>query len=71
MHATVDEVVAAIERGAPGSAAQITVDGGMRPFPDEVDATAFAEVVGKPVLTPLDEGVAETIAFFTRQGARR
>jgi nucleoside-diphosphate-sugar epimerase len=71
VHATVDEVVAAIERAAPGSAAQITVDGGVLPFPDEVDATAFAEVVGEPALTPLDEGVAETIAFFARQGARR
>jgi UDP-glucuronate 4-epimerase len=66
VHATVDEIVAAIERAAPGSAARITVDGGVLPFPEDADATAFEELVGGQVVTPLDDGVAATIAFFAR-----
>jgi nucleoside-diphosphate-sugar epimerase len=64
IHATVDEIVAAIDRAAPGSAARITTDGGVLPFPEDVDASAFEELIGEQVVTPLDDGVAATIAFF-------
>jgi nucleoside-diphosphate-sugar epimerase len=64
VHATVDEIVAAIDRAAPGSASRITTDGGVLPFPEDVDASAFGELIGDQVVTPLDDGVAATIAFF-------
>ena len=67
VHATVDEIVAAIDRAAPGSAARIGVDGDALPFPEDVDASAFERLVGRQVVTPLDDGVEQTIAFFVRQ----
>ena len=60
--ASVDEIVAAIERVVPE--ARIDVTGPPLPFPPELDATAFASVVGDLSVTPLDEGVAATIAHF-------
>ena len=36
------------------------------PFPPELDASRFAEVVGEVALTPLEDGVAATIAHFRR-----
>jgi UDP-glucuronate 4-epimerase len=59
--ATVDEVIAAIERAAPG--ASITAAGEPLPFPPSVDATSFLDAVG-PTARPLDEGVADAIARF-------
>jgi nucleoside-diphosphate-sugar epimerase len=66
VHATVDEIVAAIERVVPGSAARIRVAGDVLPFPEDVDATPFAALVGEQAVTPLEDGVAATIAFFGR-----
>ncbi|HEV2592574.1 MAG TPA: NAD-dependent epimerase/dehydratase family protein [Gaiellaceae bacterium] len=66
VHATVDEIVAAIERAAPGSTARITVDGGVLPFPEEVAAAPFDALLGVQAVTPLDMGVADTVAFFAR-----
>lgn len=66
VHATVDEIVAAIERAAPGSAARITVDGAVLPFPDDVDTRPFEQLVGEQLVTPLDDGVRATIEFFDR-----
>ena len=60
--ASVDEIVAAIERVVPG--AEIDVTGPPLPFPPELDASAFASVVGDLPITPLDEGVAATIEHF-------
>jgi UDP-glucuronate 4-epimerase len=64
--ASVDEIVAAIERAAPEAAGSIDVTGPPLPFPAELDATAFAAVVGDVPVTPLDEGVAATIEHFRR-----
>ena len=60
--ASVDEIVAAIDRIVPD--ARIEVAGPPLPFPPELDTTAFASVVGNLPITPLDEGVAATIEHF-------
>jgi UDP-glucuronate 4-epimerase len=66
VHATIEEIVGAIDRAAPGSAARIAVDGGLLPFPEDVDASPFEQLVGRQPVTPLDDGVAATIGFFAR-----
>jgi nucleoside-diphosphate-sugar epimerase len=60
----VEEIVAAITRSAPESAGRIEFDGPPLPFPEELDATNFARVVGPVPVTPLAEGVEETIRHF-------
>ena len=64
--ASVKEIVAAIERAAPEARGRIGVDGPPLPFPPELDASGFAAAVGELPVTPLDEGVAATIAHFRR-----
>jgi UDP-glucuronate 4-epimerase len=61
--ATMDEVIAAIERAAPEAAGLITAGEDPLPFPAEVDASSFVALAG-PTARPLDEGVAEAIARF-------
>lgn len=61
--ATMDEVIAAIERAAPDAKGLITAGETPLPFPPSVDASSFVELVG-PTARPLDEGVAEAIARF-------
>jgi UDP-glucuronate 4-epimerase len=61
--ATMDEVIAAIERAAPEAAGLITAAEDPLPFPPSVDASSFVELAG-PTARPLDEGVAEAIARF-------
>jgi nucleoside-diphosphate-sugar epimerase len=61
---SVEETVAAIERAVPESAGTIEVTGPPLPFPEELDTSAFAQVVGELPVTPLDEGVAATIKHF-------
>jgi nucleoside-diphosphate-sugar epimerase len=57
------EVAAAIERAAPG--VSVSVDEGTRlPFPEDFDGTALEQVIGPIPWTPLDDGVAATIARF-------
>jgi nucleoside-diphosphate-sugar epimerase len=62
--ASVREVIAEIERAAPGAAGLITAADEPLPFPPSVDATSLTELVGGPVSRPLADGVAETIARF-------
>jgi UDP-glucuronate 4-epimerase len=62
--ATVQEIIAAIERAAPEAAGLITAGDEPLPFPASVDATSFTELVGGPVSRPLADGVAEAIATF-------
>jgi nucleoside-diphosphate-sugar epimerase len=62
--ATVEEVIAEIERAAPEAAGLITAADEPLPFPPSVDATSFIELVGAPLSRPLADGVAETIARF-------
>jgi nucleoside-diphosphate-sugar epimerase len=66
--ATVQEVIAAIERAAPDAAGRITAGEQPLPFPSSIDATSFIELVGGPVSRPLDEGVAQAIASFRPSG---
>ena len=63
-----DEIVAAIERAVPEAEGTIDVTGPPLPFPPELDATAFAKVVGDLPVTPLAEGVAATIEHFRSAG---
>jgi nucleoside-diphosphate-sugar epimerase len=62
--ATMDEVIAAIERAAPEAAGTITAAEEPLPFPPSVDATSFIELVGGPTARPLEEGVADAIVRF-------
>jgi UDP-glucuronate 4-epimerase len=61
--ASMDEVIAAIERAAPEARGMITAGEEPLPFPPSVDASSFVELVG-PTARALDEGVAEAIARF-------
>jgi hypothetical protein len=60
--ATMEEVIAAIEKAAPG--ARITAGEEPLPFPASVDASSFVELVGGPTARPLEEGIAEAIERF-------
>ena len=60
--ATVDDVVAAIHAVVPGAA--ISASGDALPFPAELEAVGFDRDVGPFPRTPLDVGVAATIAHF-------
>ena len=60
--ASVDDVVAAIAAVVPDAA--ITWSGDPLPFPSELEAVGFDRDVGPFPRTPLDLGVAETIAHF-------
>ncbi len=62
--ASVEEIVAAIGKAAPGSADLITYAGDPLPFPAEVDSSSFTELVGGPTSRPLEQGVAEAVARF-------
>jgi UDP-glucuronate 4-epimerase len=64
--ASAEDVVAAIERAVPEVAGRIEVTGPPLPFPPELDAHRFAEVVGDVAVTPLEDGVAATVAHFRR-----
>jgi nucleoside-diphosphate-sugar epimerase len=64
----VTEIVDAIRAVVPD--AQIGIDGPQLPFPDRLDASAYAGVVGAPEpVTPLAEGVARTIDHLRRLDA--
>jgi len=62
VRATVDDVIAAIREAVPD--AEITATGDPLPFPPAVDATGFDRDVGPFPRTPLEEGVAATVARF-------
>jgi UDP-glucuronate 4-epimerase len=60
--ASVEQVVSAIRRVVPG--AEVTFGGDPLPFPTELEAVGFDRDVGPFPRTPLDIGVAATIAHF-------
>lgn len=60
----IDEVVAEIERALPDAAGLIEFGGPALPFPAELDSHEFAGIVGDVPVTPLADGVAETIRHF-------
>lgn len=61
-----EEIIAEIESALPAAAGRIDFAGPPLPFPDELDASEFAEIVGSVPLTPLGDGVAQTIRHFQR-----
>jgi nucleoside-diphosphate-sugar epimerase len=61
------EVVAAIEAAAPG--VSIGFDDVQLPFPEELEAEALERAIGPVAVTPLAEGVRETIEHFRARGA--
>ena len=63
--ASVEEIIAAIEKAAPEAAGRITSKGDPLPFPASIDPASFTELVGGPVSRPLEQGVAEAIAAFS------
>jgi UDP-glucuronate 4-epimerase len=63
-NARVEDVAAEIERVCPQVQGMIEVEGPPLPFPQELDSSAFTAVVGSVPLTPLPEGVEQTIAHF-------
>ena len=65
--ADAEDVVAAIERAVPEVEGRIEITGPPLPFPPELDSSAFAEVVGAVQVTPLEDGVAATVAHFRRR----
>jgi nucleoside-diphosphate-sugar epimerase len=60
------DVVKEIERVVAEVTNQIDVSGPALPFPEELDSTTFADIVGSVPVTPLSEGIAATIAHFRR-----
>jgi UDP-glucuronate 4-epimerase len=60
------DIVRSIELAAPDAAGTITYDDNVLPFPDEVDANSLGELIGPASDTPLEAGVADTVARFKR-----
>jgi nucleoside-diphosphate-sugar epimerase len=60
--ASMDDVVGAIQAVVPD--AEITWGGDPLPFPPELEAVGFDRDIGRFPRTPLDVGVAATIAHF-------
>jgi nucleoside-diphosphate-sugar epimerase len=67
---TVAELVAEIERVVPESAGRIGFEGPPLPFPEALDSSEFRSLVGTLAVTPLGQGVVETVAHFRRSAAR-
>jgi UDP-glucuronate 4-epimerase len=59
-----EAVVSAIEAAVPAAEGTITFDPTPLPFPDGQDDTRLAALLGSLTYTPLDAGVAATIATF-------
>ena len=62
----VEELIAEIGRVVPESAGRIGLEGPPLPFPETLDSSEFSSVVGTVGVTPLGQGVAETVAHFRR-----
>jgi UDP-glucuronate 4-epimerase len=62
--ASMRELVGAIEAAAPEVAGALTWDETPLPFPSELEATALERTIGPVPRTPLDDGVAATVATF-------
>jgi UDP-glucuronate 4-epimerase len=62
--ASVPEIVAAIEEHAP--AGLVTAEEEPLPFPAEVDARSFVDLLGGSTMRPLADGVADAVQRFER-----
>jgi UDP-glucuronate 4-epimerase len=68
--ATMAEVVSAIEAAAPEARGRITFDDTPLPLPAEMAAGGLVELLGGVAVTPLAEGVRETVEHYRRAAAR-
>ena len=59
-----EEIVAAIEAAEPAARGRISFAGPSLPFPEELDDAGLRAALGTLPFTPLDEGVAQSIALF-------
>lgn len=66
--ASLEEVVGAIEAAVPAARGSIGWDDVRLPFPAQLEARALEALLGPLPRTSLDDGVAETVAFFRRAG---
>jgi UDP-glucuronate 4-epimerase len=64
--ASIQDVIATIEALAPDAAGLVTAEQQPLPFPAEVDSRSFTELVGGPVMRPLEDGVGEALRRFER-----
>ena len=58
------ELIELIARAVPEAARLLTADREPLPFPAEVDHTSWLELVGEPVMRPVEAGVADGIERF-------
>ena len=63
------EIIAGIEAVVPGSRGQITFDDKPLPFPAEMDGAPLEAAIGPLAVTPMENGVRETIALYRRAAA--
>jgi nucleoside-diphosphate-sugar epimerase len=61
---TIEEIVTAITAAEPAAQGQITIAGAPLPFPEELDDAGLRAALGTLPFTPLDQGVAQSIALF-------
>lgn len=62
--ASMQAIVAAIEKAEPSVKGKISYENVSLPFPDGQEGAALEKLLGKIPNTPLEEGVAQTIAHF-------
>ena len=58
------DVVARIEAALPAARGLVSAGPEPLPFPGAVDATSFVELMGGPVMRPLDDGLADALRRF-------
>jgi nucleoside-diphosphate-sugar epimerase len=71
VRASITDLISTLHDLVGPPAAGITAKPDAIPFPDHVDTTGL-DIIGPPSVTPLDEGIAATVAFFRdldRRGA--
>ena len=61
---TMDKVIAAIEKAVPQAKGLLSYIDTPLPFPRQADSTEFSKLVGPVCTTPLEEGIAQSIAVF-------
>jgi nucleoside-diphosphate-sugar epimerase len=61
---SMEQIVAAIEAAEPAAQGQISFGGPALPFPEELDDAGLRAALGSLPYTPLQEGVAQSIALF-------
>lgn len=60
----IEDIISEIEAAQPSSRATITYDANPLPFPERIDNAPLTALLGGVRITPLADGVRETIAIF-------